>query len=95
MKVCCVFEENKLALFRNIFNKNMFSISLFSSREPKAQVSFIGQNVSVVVVVVVVIVVFGVVNFSHFHFYFQNHFANFNQLGTRHHLLKGFKFFFE
>ena len=48
MKVCCVFEENKLALFRNILNKNMLSISLFRSREPKAQVSFIGQNVSVV-----------------------------------------------
>ena len=48
MKVCCVFEENKLSLFLNIFNKNMFSISLLSSPEPKARVSFIGQNVSLV-----------------------------------------------
>ena len=37
-----------------------------------------------VVVVVLVVVVGVVVNFSHFHLLLQNHWANFNTLGTKH-----------
>ena len=44
--------------------------TVFSSPEPKAQMSFSDQNLSVVVVVVV--------NFSHFHL-LENHWAYFNQ----------------
>ena len=44
---------------------------LFSSPEPKAQVSFSDHNLSVVLIVVV--------NFSHFHLLLQNHWTNFNQ----------------
>ena len=47
---------------------------LFSSPEPKAQVSFSYQNLSVVRRSVVV-----VVNFLHFHLLLQNHWTNFNQ----------------
>ena len=48
---------------------------VFSSPEPKAQVSFSDQNLSVVVVVIVDVVVI----FSHFHLLLQNHWPNFNQ----------------
>ena len=44
---------------------------VFSSPEPKAQVSFSDHNLPVVVVVVV--------NFSHFHLLLQNYLTNFNQ----------------
>ena len=46
---------------------------LFSSPEPKAQMSFSNQNCPLSVVVVVV------VNFSNFHLLLQNHWAIFNQ----------------
>ena len=47
------------------------SRTFFCSPEPKAQVSFSDQNLSVGIVVVV--------NFSHFHLLLQNYWANFNQ----------------
>ena len=50
--------------------------NVFSSPEPKFQVSSSDHNLSVVVIIVVVIVV--VVNISHFHLLLQNHRANFN-----------------
>ena len=48
-------------------------VLLFSSPEPKAQVSFSDEICPLSVVVVVV------VNFSDFHLLLQNHLANFNQ----------------
>ena len=53
----------------------LFNVSvLFSSPEPKAQVSFSDQNLSIVVVV----------NFSHFHLLLLNHWANINQTWHKH-----------
>ena len=60
------------------FYFTIFSI-YFSSPEPKAQMSFSDQNLSIVVVV----------NFSHFHILLQNHWANFNQTWHKAYLGKG------
>ena len=76
-------KEHEIWIFRRPFivgelNENdcimmieKFLCKFFSSPEPKAQVSFSDQNLSVVVDIVV--------NFSHFCLLLQNHWTNFNQ----------------
>ena len=59
---------------------------VFSSPEPKAQVSYLIKICPLSVVVVVVVIV---INFSHFRLLLQNHWANFKQLGTKRPFLKG------
>ena len=65
----------------SISESKTLDYDIFSSPEPKAQVSFSDQNLSVIVFGVIVhgIGIGVVLNFSHFHLLLQNHWANFNQ----------------
>ena len=57
---------------------------VFSSPEPKTQVSFSNHNLSVVAVIIVV-----GLNISHFHLLLQNHRANYNQTWHKLFLVEG------
>ena len=59
-----------------MFLKQTFKLSIFSSLELMAQVSFTDRNLSVVCCLLSIVII--VVNFSHFHL-LQNHWANFKQ----------------
>ena len=65
------------------------NVEIISSPERKAQVSFPDQIRPLSLVIVFVVLVVVVIKFSYFHLLLQNHWANFNQIGTKHPWVKG------